>query len=242
MKTGWTKLFTTLAALIGSASMLAFGLFLCAGPARIVVLGLGRNAALAVDAGLCLLFFVQHSVMIRKAYRKRLERILPRRFHAAQFALVSGVALFVLVLFWQPTGVLLASAAGPLRWAIRTVFFLSFVGIVWGFRALGTPGDFVKRPIREHEREAGRSRKPLKIAGPYRWVRHPLYSFVILMIWANPDLTADRLLLNVLTTSWMVLGAFLEERDLVEKFGGAYLDYRRKVPMLIPYRGRLGRM
>ncbi len=240
MAQGWTKLLTTSSALVGSGSMAAFGLFLCLGPVHFVDLERTTETALAVDAGLCLLFFLQHSLMIRKSYRSRLERILPRRYHAAQFAFVSGVALLALVVLWQPTGVLLASATGVARWGIRLVFFLAFVGILWGFRALGSPGDFVKKPVRDHERDGKPRLKPLKIRGPYRWVRHPLYFFVITMIWANPDLTADRLLLNVLTTMWMVLGAVLEERDLVQEFGEPYLDYRREVPMLIPYRGPRG--
>ena len=71
---------------------------------------------------------------------------------------------------------------------------------------------------------------------PRGWVRHPLYLFLILMFWSYPDLTADRLLFNVLWTVWMIIGTVLEERDLVASFGDAYRDYQAEVPMLIPYR------
>ena len=67
-------------------------------------------------------------------------------------------------------------------------------------------------------------------------VRHPLYLFSILMIWSCPDLTTDRLLFNFLWTVWIVIGAFLEERDLVTEFGDLYLEYRKRVPMFIPCR------
>jgi protein-S-isoprenylcysteine O-methyltransferase Ste14 len=30
--------------------------------------------------------------------------------------------------------------------------------------------------------------------GPYRWVRHPLYLFLMVIIWSGPVLTLDRLL------------------------------------------------
>lgn len=72
------------------------------------------------------------------------------------------------------------------------------------------------------------------VRGLYRWVRHPLYLFMILMIWSCPDLTSDRLLFNGLWTVWIVIGSILEERDLVSEFGNAYREYQRKVPMLIP--------
>ncbi len=74
------------------------------------------------------------------------------------------------------------------------------------------------------------------VRGLYRWVRHPLYLATLMMIWSYPDLTADRLLFNVLFTGWIIVGTVLEERDLVENFGDDYRNYQRRVPMLIPYR------
>ncbi len=74
------------------------------------------------------------------------------------------------------------------------------------------------------------------VKGPYRWVRHPLYLFMILMIWACPDLTADRLLFNGLWTVWIVIGSILEERDLMLEFGDVYREYQQRVPMFIPRR------
>ena len=57
-----------------------------------------------------------------------------------------------------------------------------------------------------------------------------------MLIWSSPDLTLDRLLFNVLFTTWIVIGTLLEERDLVAEFNEAYRDYQRNVPMLIPWK------
>ena len=40
----------------------------------------------------------------------------------------------------------------------------------------------------------------LVTTGPYRWVRHPLYFSILVLIWFCPDLTLDRLLLNTRRT------------------------------------------
>jgi len=48
------------------------------------------------------------------------------------------------------------------------------------------------------------------------------------------EITADRMLFNGMWTLWIIAGAFLEERDLADFFGEAYLRYKKKVPMLIP--------
>jgi protein-S-isoprenylcysteine O-methyltransferase Ste14 len=68
-------------------------------------------------------------------------------------------------------------------------------------------------------------------------VRHPQYFLTLVILWAYPDLTADRLLLDGMFTAWIVLGTMLEERDLIEDFGEDYIEYRQHVPMLIPWRG-----
>ena len=69
-------------------------------------------------------------------------------------------------------------------------------------------------------------------------MRHPLYSLLLVLLWTCPDVTADRLLLNGLFTAWIVVGALLEERDLVREFGESYREYQRRVPMLVPWKSQ----
>lgn len=77
---------------------------------------------------------------------------------------------------------------------------------------------------------------PFSAKGVYRWVRHPLHFFVLLMIWSSPDFTADRILFNLLWSAWIIMGTLLEERDLIDEFGDQYREYQKKAPMLIPVR------
>jgi protein-S-isoprenylcysteine O-methyltransferase Ste14 len=58
---------------------------------------------------------------------------------------------------------------------------------------------------------------------------------MLVLFWSNLELTADRLLLDLLWTAWTVAGAALEERDLVAELGEAYRAYQRRVPMLLPW-------
>jgi len=225
-----------LAGLLGGGTLMVFMLFLYVGPLELVDIGLAEDRVLWLDACLCLAFFVQHSVMIRKSFRPRLARFLPEEYEAAFYAIVSGVVLMALIVLWQQSAYTILAAKGIVRLLLRGVFFLSLVGFAWSLYALGVFDPCGILPILDHIRGIKRPPLPLMVRGPYRWVRHPLYILMILMVWSYPDLTVDRLLFNVLFTAWMIIGAVLEERDLVASFGQAYVDYKTTVPMLIPYR------
>ncbi len=224
------------ASMIGGFSLLLFGFFLFGYSFSVVELEFSRTGVLAWNSLLCLLFFVQHSTMVRKSFRNRLNPIIPAQFHGVLYTTASGVVLICLVLFWQNSGQTLVSLDGVSRWAAHGIFFVSLVGMMWAMRALRSFDTFGIEPILAQVRASHVRTMPLSIRGPYRWVRHPLYFFTLVLIWCCPDLTMDRLLFNILFTVWIVIGTLLEERDLVSEFHETYHNYQRKVPMLIPWK------
>ena len=224
----------SLAVLFGGGSLFAFMVFLLAGSPELVSLNLRENEVLWWDAGLSIAFFFQHSGMVRRSFRQRLAHFLPVEYESAGYAIASGIFLLALIVLWQKSFPVFTVSRGVLRWLFYIVYLLSFTGFIWGTRALKAFDPYGLRPILGRLR--GRKPRPMSfvVRGPYRWVRHPLYLFMIWMIWSCPDLTRDRLLFDGLWTVWIVIGSILEERDLVLEFGDVYREYQRKVPMLIP--------
>ena len=224
--------------LIGAVSMLVWMVFLFHGSLNLVNLGLGEIAGLGLNGSLSLAFFIQHSVMLRRSFRRWLAKFIRAEYHGALFTIASGVVLLILVVFWQKSAYVLATPQGIIRWLMRAVFILAILGFYWAFQALGSFDAFGLSPILNNLRGKEPPPMPFIVRGPYRWVRHPLYFFSLLLIWSCPDLSLDRLLYNILWSTWIIAGSVLEERDLVADFGESYRDYQRKVPMLIPWRIR----
>jgi protein-S-isoprenylcysteine O-methyltransferase Ste14 len=222
--------------IVGGGSLLAFGFFLLCGPVHFIEFARNDIEALVIDTILSIAFFVQHSVMVRRSFRRKLAACVPPHYHGAFYAITSGLTLSALIALWQPTSWVFVSVDPPVRWAFRAVFGVAVVSFVWAIRALGSFDGLGVRPIRAHLRGEPMRELPLTIRGPYRWVRHPLYTLVLVLIWSNPDLTGDRLVFNILWTIWMVIGTVFEERDLIEDFGEDYRRYQQKVPMLIPWK------
>lgn len=70
--------------------------------------------------------------------------------------------------------------------------------------------------------------------GLYRFIRHPLYTFSLLVLWLNPSVTVNSFIVYLALTLYVLVGAFFEERKLLHEFGMDYANYRAVTPMLIP--------
>jgi protein-S-isoprenylcysteine O-methyltransferase Ste14 len=230
-----------LASLVGGGSFLVFGVFLIAGPFSIVRFDVSEPQALLWDGFLSMSFFLQHSGMIRPSFRTWLSSTIPPYYHAATYAIASGTVLTGVVLLWQPSHTVLFEVQGPLQLLFRAAFLLAIAGSMWGIWALSGFDPFGRIPITSCLGGKQQQAPHFVVRGPYFWVRHPLYFFMLVLIWATPDVNSDRLLFNVLWTSWLVFGSYLEERDLVAEFGENYRHYQKTVPMILPWRGPVGR-
>ena len=230
------RLAQVLSALLGITALLAFVLFLFTGPWQLLVLYRDTTAVLAFDACLSAAFFAQHSGMIRRSFKAWFENRAPEYYHGAIYSIAAAICLYCVVLFWQVSEPVLVTANDSMRLATRALFLAALGGIIWSNLALRSVDVFGLQALRCHLRGTSPPAVTLTERGPYRWVRHPQYFFILVMIWSYPDLTADRLLFNVLWSTWIVAGTLMEERDLAVTLGDRYREYQSRVPMLIPWR------
>lgn len=197
--------------------------------------------ALLVDAGLLALFALQHSVMARRWFKERWTRIIPPELERSTFVLFSSAALAFLCWQWRPLG---GSVWSVESGAGRVVLWILFA---WGWlQVLATTflinhfDLFGLRQVWFAFRGRPYERVRFATPAPYRMVRHPLYLGFLIAFWATPTMTLAHLFFAVMTTAYIVIAIQFEERDLLREHGGPYNEYRRRVPMLVPFLGRGG--
>ncbi len=229
------RILSCAAMIFGGGSLAVFGLFLFLGPFRIVNLAMTEREKLWFDAGLSLLFFVQHSLMVRQFFRRRMEKIIPAYAYPAFYALASGIVLLAVVILWQTSDTIPAQAQGMVYGMLRILFFLSVLGFFSASAGLKYFDPFGMKSISVFLHSRSSLSPVFTVSGIYRKIRHPFYFFTLVMIWTSPKLSADRLLFNILWSLWIAAGAVWEERDLIRVFGDEYRAYQQKTGMLIPF-------
>jgi protein-S-isoprenylcysteine O-methyltransferase Ste14 len=76
----------------------------------------------------------------------------------------------------------------------------------------------------------------LVASGPYRLVRHPIYSGILVAIIGTAvALTWAWLIAAAVGGGYFVYSAIVEERNLTAQFPDAYPAYKRSTKMLVPY-------
>ena len=213
-----------------------FWLFLFMGSFTIIDLHLSESSALLLDVFLSICFFLQHSTLVRPGIKHRFAKFIHGEYYNAFYGLTSGIALLLVLVFWQRSPTIIASADGIACWTLRGLFCICLAGFFWGNKSLGSFDVLGVRRLMRYISNRPVKKQQIMAKGPYRWARHPMYLFLIVIIWSCPVLTLDRLLFNILWTLWIVIGTYLEDRDLHREFGSQYHEYSTRVPMLIPYR------
>lgn len=196
------------------------------------------SEALLVNGGLLALFAVQHTIMARKAFKRWWTQIVPAQVERATFVLVTCAILCTLFWQWRQLPGTLWELHGPVAWFLYGVSFLGWGIVLFGSFLIDHFELFGLRQVVRHFLGRPPESPRFRERSLYRHVRHPLMLGFLLAFWATPVMTMGHLFFAAMCTGYILVGIQIEERTLVAEHGEPYLDYRRRVPMLVPLRRR----
>ena len=182
----------------------------------------------AFDAALFTVFALHHSLFARQSIKHHVARIVPDRLERSFYVWIASLLLLVVLACWQPIA---GEAYGVTGWRAAAHAAVQIGGVWLIARSVATIDPLELAGIKPLS-----ARDSLQIAGPYRWVRHPLYLGWLLAVFGAAHMTADRLTFAAITTAYLCVAIPWEERSLLRMFGESYARYQRNVRWrMIPY-------
>lgn len=180
-------------------------------------------------------YSVLHSFLASRAAKawaeQRFGKSLVTRTYRLFFNLVGIVTLFpvfalVFLLPDQPLYVV------PLY--LEPIFLIGQgIGIVILASALGLTGFLDFAGLKQL---TGREQTPeLVTHGIYRYMRHPLYTGSMLVLWLMPSMSVNWFAFILGISLYFIIGARYEERKLETYFGKRYTDYKANTPAFMPF-------
>ena len=197
------------------------------------------GAALLVNAGLLLLFGLQHSVMARPGWKRVFTRLVPRSIERSSYVLASSVALILLMGLWRPIPAKIFEVEGGIaRLALTATYLLGYGIALYSTFLIDHFDLFGLRQV--FLRAMGRSYSEKRFMTPalYKLIRHPLYVGWIITFWAAPSFSVGHLLFASAMTAYILVAIPLEERDLEAQLGEPYRSWRARTPAFLPRIGR----
>jgi len=187
---------------------------------------------------LLILWCVLHSAMISTSLTEHFKKFLASnyRFYRLFFNLIAIITLVPVALFaYSVQTPAIYQWNGYMR--IGQALLLGLAG--WFFFLGGRHYDIRQvlgiKQIREGTADmAITDTGELDTSGVLGMTRHPWYLATMLLIWAR-QMDVSTIIMNLILTSYLIVGTYLEEKKLVREFGENYRNYQKKVSMLIPY-------
>ncbi len=165
--------------------------------------------------------------------------------YIAFYRLIYNILVFIgLYLIWEfgpHPSLLIYELNYPYDLIVLGLQLLSLVGVFWCFKyisfreflGLAQFDRFLKNEYDENELY---EKMTLRIEGPYKFSRHPVYLFSILFLLFRAEMNLFYLTMFVSFVAYFYIGSVYEEKKLVKVFGDDYIKYQKRVSRIFPVR------
>jgi len=169
------------------------------------------------------LYFALHSVLAMDSVKSKFP---PRVFRLFYVLISTGGLLGLLFYNGSINSLKYFVSDGPIRYVSLMLTTLGVMIIQSSFRQYSFKG-FVG---------LGEEKKELRTDGVLQFVRHPILAGLILVtigfFFFIPNLPT--LISCACILLYIPIGIFLEEKKLIAIYGDQYLDYKKRVPAIVP--------
>jgi len=179
-----------------------------------------------IDVALFSAFALHHSLFARAPAKAWISRLVSPAMERSLYVWVSSALVFAMCVWWQPLPGVLYSVNGV--WALP-LHAVQALGVFLTLRGAGVIDPLELAGIRQAVPTRLRTGDVLRVDGPFRLVRHPIYFGWMLLVFGAPTMTTNRFVFATISSFYLILAIPWEERSLVAAHGDRYRAYQQTV-------------
>jgi methanethiol S-methyltransferase len=195
-----------------------------------------------VPTAIFLAFALMHSITASHAFKAKLFELSPK-FKVWYRALYNLISILLIVFWWitLPQDQILYQLSGLLFFLLLTIqlifayLFLKSIFAQNGMVFLGIKQILLNLREGQLPNYLDEPRRgKLVTTGLYQYMRHPMYTFAMLVLICSPIMTTNLFYLIIIFGLYFWIGSCFEEKNLIKRFGESYVQYQKNVPRFIP--------
>lgn len=187
------------------------------------------------------LFGYSHSLLaslnIKKFIRKQFGNGIA--FYRLFYNLLSLITLYLIWEYAPHPSTKIYKLNPPFDYLVLIPQLISLIGIVWCFRfinfrefaGLSQIERFLNKQYSDDDLDENLT---FRIAGPYKYSRHPIYFFSIIFLLFRAEMDLFYLTVLICFIIYFYIGSVFEEKKLITIFGKEYEEYQKDVPRIFP--------
>ncbi len=187
------------------------------------------------------LFAYSHSILASFDVKKRItEKIGTKIAFYRLFYNISSLIIFVTIYYISPKPeALIYDLQFPYDLIILVFQFFGIVGFFWSGSYINLKEFLgisqVKRYFQNnYNLEDLDETHELVVSGPFKYSRHPIYFFSIIVLAFRSTMDLFYLVFFICIVAYFYVGSIYEEKSLEKRYGDKYKSYKAKVPRIIP--------
>jgi len=189
---------------------------------------------------LFIVFGYVHSLLasekVKLQFKKKFGELIA--FYRILYNIFSVISLYIIYELSPKPHIIIYDLQNPFDLIILIPQFLSLAGVFWVFRYICAREflglDQIKRFLEKRYTTELDEEFTLRIEGPYRFSRHPVYFFSITFLLFRPVMDLFYLTFLICIVVYFYIGSYYEEKKLVRQFGEVYENYKKEVPRIFP--------
>lgn len=182
-----------------------------------------------------------HSVLASERVKIFFKKVFGKviAFYRLLYNIFSFIGLYIIWDLSPHPSLQIYKLPNPYNYLVLIPQILAIAGIIWCFKYISFK-DFlglnqIDRYLKnEYTNDELDENYTLRIEGPYKYSRHPIYFFSIMFLLFRPEMNLFYLTVFTSFTVYFYIGSYYEEKKMIRLFGDEYRNYQKKIPRIFP--------